>query len=371
MKTNNSVGLPSSLRGIASKNKRVIIVFITMIISLLTISLLQFNKDRSTEVPVYATGNEVTVEEKSKDFLETLIDNKIKELKEEGYNNITYMKKEDLKLNMLSDKNIEEYVLSDYEFYAEYTIVEVDKKEYIFKSSTEANAFIKKLQKYENKTYKTNNKIKQIGKETLQDTIDEIILSKKIVAEKVAVAAKKAKAQKEAEAKAKAKKAAAAKKTNKNSSKNTKKKTTTTTKKVETQTEVKQESDQKASATGIAIVNYAKQFNGKRYVLGGQWNGELPYKPTDCSGFVRGVYKHFGYNLPRGARSQSKVGKPVSWNNLQPGDLVFYSGNGGKSVTHVAMYIGNGKIIHAQTPQHGIGITTANIMVKMGARRII
>lgn len=363
MKTNNSVGLPSSLRGIASKKKRVIVVFITMIISLLTISLLQFSKDRSTEVPVYATGNEVTVEEKSKDFLETLIDNKIEELKEKGYNDITYMKKEDLKLNMLSDKNIEEYVLSDYEFYAKYTIVEVDKKEYIFKSSTEANAFIKKLQKYENKTYKTNNKIKQIGKETLQDTIDEIILSKKIVAEKAAAAAKKAKAQKEAEAKAKAKKAAAAKKTNKNSSKNTKK--------VETQTEVKQESNQKISATGIAIVNYAKQFNGKRYVLGGQWNGEYPYVPTDCSGFVRGVYKHFGYNLPRGARSQSKVGKPVSWNNLQPGDLVFYSGNGGKSITHVAMYIGNGKIIHAQTPQHGIGITTANIMVKMGARRII
>lgn len=370
MKTNNSTGLPSSVMRVGRKEKKkVITILITIILSLVSIYSLQFNKNRNIKAPSYATGNEA-VEEKRKDYLETLIDNKIKELEKDGYNNITYQKTvEDLdnSLNVskieLNEENVSKYVLRNYKFYAEYKKITVDKKDYLFKSSDEANAFIKKLKKYENKTYKINNIKEQIGKETLQNTIDEIILSKRIIAEKAEAEAKKAKAQKEAKAKAKAKKAAAAKKTNKSSN--------TTTKKVETQTEVKQESNQKASATGIAIVNYAKQFNGKRYVLGGQWNGEYPYKPTDCSGFVRGVYKHFGYNLPRGARSQSKVGKPVSWSNLQPGDLVFYSGNGGKSITHVAMYIGNGKIIHAQTPQLGIGITTANIMVKMGAKRII
>ena len=368
MKTNNSIGLPSSLRGRVNK-KKAIVVFIT-IISLLTLCLIQFNKNKAVKAPSYATGNEIVVaEEKREEYLKTLIDNKIKELEKKGYKKITFEKKEDLKdfiSNIdLNKENIEEYILKNYVFYAEYKIVEVDKKEYTFKSSTEANAFIKKLKKYKNKTYKTNNKIKQIGKETLQNTIDEIILSKK---KKADAAAKKIKAQKEAEVKAKAKKAAAAKKKTKTVAKTTKK---TTVKKVTTTTTKKVAKTSSGSITGIAIVNYAKQFNGKRYVLGGQWNGEYPYKPTDCSGFMQGVYKHFGYKLPRTAREQAKVGKKVAWKDLQPGDLVFYSGNGGKSVTHVAMYIGGGKIIHAQTPKYGIGITTANIMVKMGARRII
>ena len=125
------------------------------------------------------------------------------------------------------------------------------------------------------------------------------------------------------------------------------------------------------SAKGVQIANYAKQFVGKSYRMGGQWNGEMPYTATDCSGFTQGVYKHFGYNIPRVARDQAKIGKKVNWNDLQPGDLIFYSGNGGKSVTHVAMYIGNGKIVHAQTPSLGIGITTYKIMIRMTARRVI
>lgn len=145
---------------------------------------------------------------------------------------------------------------------------------------------------------------------------------------------------------------------------------------VEKCTEVKEKVQKKKTANNTtskrnALVAYAKKFNGKAYVMGGQWNGELPYRATDCSGFTRGVYKHFGYNLPRVARDQASVGKKVSFNNLQPGDLVFYSGNGGRSITHVALYIGNGKIIHAQTPRYGIGITSVNIMVKMTARRVI
>ena len=125
------------------------------------------------------------------------------------------------------------------------------------------------------------------------------------------------------------------------------------------------------SSKGVEIANYAKKFVGKSYRMGGSWNGEMPYTATDCSGFTQGVFKHFGISLPRVARDQATVGKKVSFSELQPGDLVFYSGNGGKSVTHVAIYIGNGKIVHAQTPSLGIGITTYNIMVKMTARRVI
>lgn len=344
MKTNNSTGLPSSVMGMGRKEKKkVITILITIVLSLLSIYSLQFNKHRNIVAPSYATGNE-TVEEKRKDYLETLIDNKIEELKKDGYNNITYQKTiEDLdnSLNIskieLNEESIAEYVLRNYEFYAEYKKVTVNKKDYLFKSSKEANAFIKKLKKYENKTYKINNIKKQIGKETLKDTIDEIILKKKIAAEK---------AMAEQKARLKAQKAAAASKT-------TKKKTTTST--------------VAANPKGNAIAAYAKQFVGNPYVHG----GTSLTKGADCSGFTQSVYKHFGISIPRVARAQARVGKSVSWNNLQPGDLMFYSGNGGRSVTHAAIYIGNGKIVHAQTPRLGIGITTAKIMIWMGARRVI
>ena len=161
------------------------------------------------------------------------------------------------------------------------------------------------------------------------------------------------------------------KKTTSNKTTTTKKTTsnkTTTTKKT---TATKSTTSTTKSSKGVQIAEYAKKFVGKSYRMGGSWNGEMPYTATDCSGFTQGVYKHFGISLPRVARDQARVGKKVSFNELQPGDLVFYSGNGGKSITHVAMYIGNGKIVHAQTPKLGIGITTYNIMIKMTARRVI
>ena len=58
------------------------------------------------------------------------------------------------------------------------------------------------------------------------------------------------------------------------------------------------------SATGQAIVNYALQFEGSEYVYAGSWDGEVPYNPTDCSGFVQGVFRHFGISLPRTTSSQ-------------------------------------------------------------------
>jgi len=149
------------------------------------------------------------------------------------------------------------------------------------------------------------------------------------------------------------------------------KKITTTKKNTSNSNTKKSTTNTTNSSKGSQIAAYAKKFVGKSYRMGGSWNGEMPYTSTDCSGFTQGVYKHFGISLPRVARDQAKVGKKVSFSELQPGDLVFYSGNGGRSITHVALYIGNGKIVHAQTPRLGIGITTYNIMIKMTARRVI
>ena len=130
--------------------------------------------------------------------------------------------------------------------------------------------------------------------------------------------------------------------------------------------------EKNASQKGKAIVEYALKFNGNSYVFGGSWDGEEPYTPTDCSGFTQGLYKHFGYDIPRVARDQAIVGREVELKDIQPGDLVFYSSNG-STVTHAAIYIGNGKIIHAQTPRLGIGISNIRLgtLVRVHIRRVV
>ena len=130
--------------------------------------------------------------------------------------------------------------------------------------------------------------------------------------------------------------------------------------------------EKNASQKGKAIVEYALKFNGNSYVFGGNWDGEEPYTPTDCSGFTQGLYKHFGYDIPRVARDQAIVGREVELKDIQPGDLVFYSSNG-STVTHAALYIGNGKIIHAQTPRLGIGISNIRLgtLVRVHIRRVV
>lgn len=129
--------------------------------------------------------------------------------------------------------------------------------------------------------------------------------------------------------------------------------------------------EKNASPKGRAIVEYALKFNGNAYLFGGSWNGEIPYTPTDCSGFTQGIYKHFGIDIPRVARDQANVGREVELKDIQPGDLVFYSSNG-STVTHAALYIGNGKIIHAQTPLLGIGISNIRLgtLVRVHIRRV-
>ncbi len=113
------------------------------------------------------------------------------------------------------------------------------------------------------------------------------------------------------------------------------------------------------------LIAYASQFLGNRYVYGGTslTNG------TDCSGFVMRVFEHFGYSLSRTSGEQSKNGSPISINQLQPGDLLFY-GTGGV-ISHVAIYFGDGQIIHAANENQGIIISNAFYTTPICARRII
>ncbi len=104
------------------------------------------------------------------------------------------------------------------------------------------------------------------------------------------------------------------------------------------------------SATGKSIVEYARKFVGQRYVYGGTWNGEIPYTPTDCSGFVQGVFRHHGISLPRDTGSQwnAKGTYTLVSGEIRAGDLIMYNG-------HVGILTGNGtEIIHAKGTKWGV-----------------
>ncbi len=117
---------------------------------------------------------------------------------------------------------------------------------------------------------------------------------------------------------------------------------------------------------GQDIVNYALQFVGNPYVYGGTslTNG------ADCSGYVMRIYADFGYSIPRTADVQGTVGTEVSLSALAPGDLVFYD-NGTGSIKHVALYIGNGQVVHASSSTTGIIISNVNYKPPCKATRII
>lgn len=110
---------------------------------------------------------------------------------------------------------------------------------------------------------------------------------------------------------------------------------------------------------GQDIVEYAKQFIGNPYVYG----GTSLTRGTDCSGFVMGVYRHFGVSLPRTSYSMRRVGTAVSYSDMQPGDIVCYSG-------HVGIYAGNGKIVNAIDEQRGINLSNAHYKKIITIRRI-
>ena len=108
-------------------------------------------------------------------------------------------------------------------------------------------------------------------------------------------------------------------------------------------------------------VSYALAQVGKGYVMG--TTGPSTF---DCSGLMYAAYKQVGISLPRTSQTQFSAGTSVSKGDLQPGDLVFYYGG----ITHVGMYIGNGKIVHAANRGSGVVTASVNSMPYQGARRV-
>ena len=121
------------------------------------------------------------------------------------------------------------------------------------------------------------------------------------------------------------------------------------------------------SGTRQSIVNFALQFVGCPYVYGGTslTNG------ADCSGFTQSVMANFGISIPRTAGAQSVGGRAVSLSNIQPGDLLFYSGSGDYGIGHVTMYIGNGQVVHASTSRTGIIVSDIGYRTPCAARSYI
>ncbi len=114
------------------------------------------------------------------------------------------------------------------------------------------------------------------------------------------------------------------------------------------------------------LVNYALQFVGNRYV----WGGTSLTNGVDCSGFTMRVMEKFGVSLPHYSGSQAQMGRKVTSANMQPGDLIFYAGSNGK-VNHVAIYIGNGRIVHAASRRSGIKTSTWNYRTPVAIRSML
>lgn len=104
------------------------------------------------------------------------------------------------------------------------------------------------------------------------------------------------------------------------------------------------------SNNGNQVAEYAKQYLGYSYVVG----GKTPQSGFDCSGFTRYVYSNFGYSLGSTAASQTNIGAEVSRENLQVGDLILFYNEGKTSIGHTGIYIGNGDFIHAANPERGV-----------------
>ncbi len=119
------------------------------------------------------------------------------------------------------------------------------------------------------------------------------------------------------------------------------------------------------TASRQALIQYAKQFLGNPYVYGGTSLTD----GADCSGFVQQIFKHFGITTGRSSRDQYANAQSISFEQLQPGDLVFYAS--GDYINHVAIYAGDGVIIHAANARTGICTGRYNYRTPVGYGRFI
>ncbi|MDE6063489.1 MAG: C40 family peptidase [Lachnospiraceae bacterium] len=118
----------------------------------------------------------------------------------------------------------------------------------------------------------------------------------------------------------------------------------------------------------VAIVEYAMQYLGNVYVHG----GKSLDSGTDCSGFTCFIYADFGYSISRTPSGQlSSAGRSIDYSEIQPGDIICYSSNGGRSCTHVGLYIGDGQIIHAANSRKGVIISNADYSTIIGVKNVI
>ncbi|MEN6520413.1 MAG: NlpC/P60 family protein [Armatimonadota bacterium] len=112
------------------------------------------------------------------------------------------------------------------------------------------------------------------------------------------------------------------------------------------------ENESSTDAGKSEVVRTALSYRGARYVRGG-----VGSRGFDCSGFTRHVYSKHGINLPHSSRTQATCGKSVEKKDLQPGDLVFFATRR-QGISHVGLYIGNNRFIHASTPSTGVIISS-------------
>lgn len=116
------------------------------------------------------------------------------------------------------------------------------------------------------------------------------------------------------------------------------------------------------------IVDYALQYVGNKYVNG----GSSLAGGTDCSGFTCFIYADFGYSISRIPQGQyTDAGRTIDYSEIQPGDIICYSSNGGAKCTHVALYIGDGKIVHAANSRKGVITSNADYEPIIGIKNVI
>ena len=129
-----------------------------------------------------------------------------------------------------------------------------------------------------------------------------------------------------------------------------------------------------ASAAASRVLRTADSYVGTKYV----WGGNTPTQGFDCSGFTKYVFAKYGVTLPRVSRDQVRAGSsvPADFRALRPGDLMFFA-ESGEEISHVAIYVGNGRIIHASSAIGSVDYTDLNsggewfVAYFVAARRVL